>query len=58
MLTLAAILHSKTRILNSEDAALFISTQLLHTTKTQPSGNGTLVASKGLKSINLAVPRL
>lgn len=56
MLTLVANLHSTTRILNCEDAALFISTQLLHTINATPFGNGTLVAFKGLKSISLAVP--
>lgn len=36
--TWVAILHSNTRVLNSDVAALFISTQLLEITKEIPSG--------------------
>jgi hypothetical protein len=52
--TFAASRHSITLTLKCEVAALFISMQLLAITKTAPLGSFTLVALRGLNSINLA----
>ena len=53
-LTCAAILHSTTLVLKSEEAALFFSTQQLETTNVTPSGSVTSCSLSGLKSIFLA----